>query len=130
MKEITLKHFFAGTLDALELQGELEKSLLPDAETTFHYQFMDMDSVHELSRDDLLKLTEAVLAGSLVALLLQPIAEVLIHSDQFEWLDDEIITEVCYGWLEPEENDALTMENLVLARQWLLGESQPTPLKS
>lgn len=126
MQEETLQQFFLEEIDAQDLQDILEEELNLEEgeEPTFHYQFRDMDSIHMLEPYDLVRLCDAVLEDILDPRGLTLIAEVITQSEKFEW-DDDIIAEICYFWLEPEQEFPLDKKESILQfRRWLKGEEQ------
>lgn len=128
MQEETLQQFFLEEIDAQDLQElvleELERD--EDEEPTYHYQFRDMDSVHTLEPYDLVRLCDAVLEDILDPRGLSLIAEVLTQSEKFEW-EDDLISDVCIFWLEPDPLYPLDKKESVLSfRRWLKGE-EPVP---
>lgn len=129
MQEETLQQFFLEEIDAQDLQDivsdELERS--EDDEPTYHYQFRDMDSVHYLEPDDLIRLCDAVIEGILDPRGLTVIAETLTQSEKFEW-EDDLVSDVCLFWLEPDPQFPLEKkESLDCFRRWLKGE-EPVPV--
>lgn len=123
LQEVLLQ-FFAGEVPAMDLQ-EAAQALLDSPQSAEFYQFRDMDSLQMVEHDHLLTICGAVLDGELAPECLQPISQVLSHSDKFEW-EDEVITEVCYCWLVPEEMGVLTLDAVEQHRRWLVGE-EPLP---
>lgn len=128
MQEETLQQFFLEEIDAQDLQDlileELERE--EDAEPTYHYQFRDMDSIHTLESYDLIRLCDAVLEDILDPRGLTVVAEVLTQSEKFEW-EDDLISDVCLFWLEPDPQYPLDKKESVLSfRRWLKGE-EPVP---
>lgn len=129
MQEETLQQFFLEEIDAQDLQDlileELERE--EDAEPTYHYQFRDMDSIHTLESYDLIRLCDAVLEDILDPRGLTVVAEVLTQSEKFEW-EDDLISDVCLFWLEPDPQYPLDKKESVLSfRRWLKGE-EPVPV--
>lgn len=118
IREIVLRHYFNGEAELTELCTALTTA----TEHRFHYQFMDMDTLYPVSRADLLMLCEAVAQGELEPTLLAPIGEWLVRSEQFELPEDEVMTEVCYRWMEAEVDFPLHAANVALCAQWLRDE--------
>lgn len=112
IREIVLRHYLTGEAECADLVAMITSQ----QESPFHYQFMDMDTVHVLSRQDLLRLCESVQNEDLDPALLQTIGEWLVRSEQFEWPDDEVMNEVCCSWMEPEEDMPPTRE---MIKQWI-----------
>ncbi|MBF2055572.1 MAG: hypothetical protein IGS03_19140 [Candidatus Sericytochromatia bacterium] len=129
MQEETLQQFFLEEIDAQDLQELVQEELdrSEEEEPTYHYQFRDMDTVHMLEPYDLVRLCDAVLDEILVPEGLTLIANILTESEKFDW-EEDVISEVCYFWLEHEENyDLAKPENLRQFRRWLKGE-EPLPV--
>jgi len=129
MQEETLQQFFLEEIDAQDLQDLIQEELEREEgeEPSYHYQFRDMDSVHMLEPYDLVRLCDAVLNEILVPEGLSLIANILTESEKFDW-EEEVISEVCYFWLEPQENYALSdLDNIRRFRRWLKGE-EPLPV--
>ncbi|MGV3523786.1 MAG: hypothetical protein ACO1RX_06145 [Candidatus Sericytochromatia bacterium] len=128
MQEESLQQFFLEEIDAQDLQDLVQDELDrdEDADPTYHYQFRDMDSVHYLEPYDLVRVCDAVLNDILNPRGLTLIADTLTQSEKFEW-EDELISEVCYFWLEPDPAYPLEDKNSVRQfRRWLKAED-PIP---
>lgn len=128
MQEETLQQFFLEEIDIQDLQDVVQEELErdEDEDPTYHYTFADMDSVHVVEPYDLVRLCDGVFDDILDPRALTLFAELLTESEKFEW-EDELVTEVLYFWMEPEDNYALDQkENLKLFRRWLKGE-EPIP---
>jgi hypothetical protein len=118
--EEALHEFFLEAIDAQDLQDVIAEYRESEAES-FHYVFRDMNNLHILEPYDLVRICDAVSVEMLQPEDLTLIAETLTRSELFEW-EDELISEVCTFWLEPDQASPLTRENAKLFRQWLKGE--------
>lgn len=124
--EEALHQFFLEEIDAQDLQDVILQVRDREEEEPFHYEFRDMNHVHILEPYDLVRICDAVLNEIMQPEDLGLIAETLTASELFEW-DDELISEVCSFWIEPQSDYPLTQANTRLFRQWLKGEA-PVPV--
>jgi hypothetical protein len=120
MLEEALHTFFLEEIDAQDLQDVIEEQRDREEEV-FHYTFRDMNTVHMLEPFDLVRICDAVSAEIMPPEDLTLIAETLTSSELFEW-EDELISEVCTFWIDPDQAYPLTRENAKLFRKWLKGE--------
>mgnify|MGYP000029384785 CR=1 FL=1 len=126
LNENILLHFFQEQIDLQELQDALDEEFYRDEEdeeeSSYHYTFQDMDSVHTIEPADLVIFCEASLEGEMRAESLTLIAESLLHAEKISW-DDDVISDVCHYWLEPDEEYPLDeTESLRTFKRWLTGE--------
>lgn len=83
-----------------------------------------MQAEHSVTRNDMLELCDAALAGRLPADSLDAVAYVLLNSDRFH-VTDAVDLEVLKCREDPETNCALTMDNVRRFRERLLGGGVP-----
>lgn len=126
LNENILLHFFQEQIDLQELQDALDEEFYrdeEDEESSYHYTFQDMDSVHTLEPADLVIFCDAAIDGEMRAESLSLIAECLLHAEKLSW-DDEIISDVCHYWLEGAETDYPLddPQSLKTFKRWLKGE--------
>lgn len=126
LNENILLHFFQEQIDLQELQDALDEEFYRDEEeeeSSYHYTFQDMDSVHTLEPTDLVVFCDAAIEGEMRAESLSLIAECLLHAEKLTW-DDEIISDVCHYWLEDAETDYPLddPQSLKTFKRWLKGE--------
>lgn len=119
--EEALHQFFLEEIDAQDLEDVIVQVRDCEEAEPFHYTFRDMNHVHVLEPYDLVRICDAVLNEIIQPEDLRLIAETLTASELFEW-DDELISEVCAFWLDPQSDYPLTRENALRFRQWLKGE--------
>jgi hypothetical protein len=125
MHETTITDVLLGRRPAADLNAEALNSI------------ERVDAVHErihvdapgrpfeVSREMLLRLCDAALAGELEAIALRAIAFAIVTSDDLVWSDD-LVAEILHDWSAPEVNLSLDNENLRRFREWLALE-QPYP---
>jgi len=85
------------------------------------------DGEYIITRNNLLKLCNDVLAGDLKPDHLTTISFALICSDYFHWDtdDDEVVADVLFDWDSPEINHPPTIENLKKWKHYLLTGNDP-----
>lgn len=128
LNENILLHFFQEHIDLQELQDALDEEFYRDEdddeeeETNYHYTFNDMDEVHTIEPTDLVVFCEATLEGDMRAEGLSLIAKSLLHAEKITW-DDDLISDICNYWLEPNEDYPLDDSQALLTfKKWLTGE--------
>jgi len=131
MKEATLRDFFLGiaAVDklAVEVRGAVEHQSATSRQV--HIEDLSADEAFTITALMLVRVCDAVLAGSLPGPALEPIAFAVIASDHLHWAeDDDLVSRVLYDWASPEINWELTPENVRMFRGWLTGEAEPPPL--
>jgi len=124
MREITLKRFFLGEVNAEELAVDVCGSVVQSGSVDSSVQIEDMDEELELRRDHVIRLCDAASSKILPPESLTAVAFALMASDAFYW-DDEAISVVIADWSAPEINYPLTAETLVMHRSWLTGLATP-----
>lgn len=128
MQAEILQQFFLEEIDLLDLQELVQEELErpEDEKPTYHYTFADMDSIYVVEPYDLVRLCDGVLGEILDYQALPLLAGILNQAEKYEW-EDELVTEVLYFWLEPEDDYALDkMDSIKSFRRWLKGE-EPIP---
>lgn len=129
MRETTLRDFFLGKVSGQVLGAEAAASIevLSSRSTRVHVE-RDLDQAFVITRAMLVKLCDAVEAGTLPAPLLETIAFAILASDQLEWdIDGALDARVLHDWAAPEINWELTPETVRMFRGWLTGEIEPPP---
>lgn len=125
MQEEVLRKFFEGQATAAELATDIAGSTkhYPGGIVATH-SIQDMDAEHQVTRQNLISLCDAVLAGALPAQALGDIGFALVASDHFVWdaEEDELLGDVIYDWSCPQVNYPLTTENVLKFRACLLSE--------
>lgn len=118
LKAENLRQFFENELEIDEFIFEIKVALENDE--IFHYQFVNMDDVFYVSRQNFINLCEWVFKDVLPIDYLEIIARTIHESEHFELGDDDVIAEVCYNWAFPE--DVLDKNQLKTHLKWLTGE--------
>jgi len=123
MREVVLKEFFEGKVDANALAAELHGAV-ETVGITSHYHIEDMEGELEVTAAHLVRLCDAVLTGRLAPEALETIGFCLVASDGFYWDTDkgdgEVVAETCFDWSEPRINHSLTIDNVRGFRERLL----------
>src|SRR6185295_18341385 len=105
MREITLKEFFAGNLNAVALSTDLEGSLVTSGIVTKH-PIEDMDETFVVWPEHLTRSCEAVLSGYITPRALQAIGFCVVASDNFEYDTDtpegDLVGETLMDWSAPD----------------------------
>ena len=128
MKEATVRDFFSGTVPPAQLAAEARDAVEPLGGTARRIHIEDLPAGEEvtISREMLVQLCDAVLAGAISAAALETIAFLIVASDHFRWEDDDgVVGRVLLDWASPEINWELTPANLRMFREWLTGEERP-----
>jgi hypothetical protein len=120
MKESEIRSFLEGDVDATWLERALED----DAQAT--ELVADLDETVCLTREEMLRLCDAHLAGGLPADGLQAVAGLILESDNFGWHegtpDGELVAEILWDWAMPEDEAPPSTESVQACRQ-RLGEA-------
>jgi hypothetical protein len=128
MKEATIRDFFLGAAPLARLEAEARAAVEPVGRNSRRVHIQDLPPGEEVTvtGDMLVRLCDAVLAGSLPASTLETVAFAIVASDHFRWDDsEELIGRVLYDWAAPEINFELTPANLRMFRDWLTGNTTP-----
>jgi hypothetical protein len=131
MKEATLRDFFLGTAPVEALAADVDGTVehLSSTSHRVHIEDLPADEEFTITAPMLVRLCDAVLAGTLPGPALEPIAFAVIASDHLHWAeDDDLISRVLYDWASPEINWELTPENVRMFRSWLTGVVEPPPV--
>jgi hypothetical protein len=126
LNESTLRDFFLGKVTPSVLAEEVANAVEQLDEIRQNIYIRDMESDFLISREMLVSLCDAVLAGQLPAAALEPIAFALMASDRFDWKEDDLLVDVLFDWSFPQGNYPLTSLNIERFRRWLVG-SEPKP---
>jgi hypothetical protein len=128
MREITLKEFFAGNLNAVALSTDLEGSLVTSGIVTKH-PIEDMDETFVVWPEHLTRLCDAVLSGDITPRALQAIGFCVVASDNFEYDTDtpegDLVGETLMDWSAPDVNYPLTLDNVRKFRERLVTGKDP-----
>jgi hypothetical protein len=128
MREVTLKEFFAGNLNAAALSADLEGSLVTSGMVTQH-PIEDMDETFVVWPEHLIRLCDAVLRGDIHPQGLQAIGFCVVASDNFEYDTDtpegDLVGETLMDWSAPDVNYPLTLANVRKFRERLVTGKDP-----
>lgn len=127
MKEHTLAEFLAGRVAAAELKSDLADAFVPRDDGIIEVHIDDMDDSFVVTREGLLRVCDAVLAGELEPLALEAIGNCLMMSDTFEFdeVDCDVIAELAHWWGSPEICVPLTVANARVFRGCLASRKDP-----
>ena len=127
MKEATLRDFFAGSVSPAQLAAEVRDAVEPLGGTSRRVHIQDLPAGEDVTvtTEMLVRLCDAVLAGSLPAGALETIAFAIVASEHIRWDDDELVGRVLYDWASPEINWELTPASIGMFREWLTGVVRP-----
>ena len=128
MKEATVRDFFSGAVPPDQLSAEARDAVEPLGGTARRIHIEDLPAGEEvtITREMLVRLCDAALAGSISAAALETIAFAIVASDHFRWEDDDgVVGRVLLDWASPEINWELTPGNLRMFREWITGEVRP-----
>ena len=129
MKEATLRDFLSGSVSPERLATEAREAVEPLGGTSRRIHIEDLPGGEEvrITAQSLVRLCDAVQAGSLPATALETIAFAIVASDHFRWEDDEgLVDRVLYSWASPEINWTLTPDSVRMFRDWLTGKVRPS----
>jgi len=126
MREIILRDFFLGRTTPEALAKDTFGSVKQIGPIKFSVEIEDMDEEFSVTREMLVSLCDAVLSGQFPSHELSTIGFALQASDRFTWDGEDLTGRVIDDWGSPEINYALTLENVQMFRNWLLG-LQPCP---
>jgi hypothetical protein len=122
MHESVLRDFFTGVADVSALRNDLIGTLTV-TEQALEYDVVKMAPSFRVTPKHLVRLCDAIVAGSLPPDILQPIGLCIIRSDQFGWADTgtgDLVAETLNDWASPETAYPLTQANIILFRERLL----------
>jgi hypothetical protein len=128
VREATVRDFFSGTVPPDQLAAEARDAVEPLGATARRIHIEDLPAGEEvtITREMMVRLCDAVLAGSISAAALETIAFAIVASDHFRWEEDDgVVGRVLLDWASPEINWELTPGNLGMFREWLTGEVRP-----
>jgi len=124
MRATVLRDFFLGRASAQELADDAETAYVMHSLGSTQLVWEDLEEEFSLTVDHLVRLCDAVEAGSLRADRLSPIGFGLIADDSFVWDTDtpegERIGATLYDWSAPEINYALSARTVAKFRRRLL----------
>ena len=122
MRETELQQFLKGERDAVWLKDAIAS--LDDRALV-----ADLGSAVRLSCQDLVRLCDAHLDGTVAASGLEALATAILGSDRLVWdetsLDGELVAEVLWDWSSPDSDAGLTTEAVALHRKLLLDPPKP-----
>jgi hypothetical protein len=124
VKEATVRDFFSGAVPPDQLSAEARDAVEPLGGTARRIHIEDLPAGEEvtITREMLVRLCDAALAGSISAAALETIAFAIVASDHFRWEDDDgVVGRVLLDWASPEINPG----NLRMFREWITGEVRP-----
>lgn len=125
MRELILRDFFLGRVDAGALSRDLDASIVDRGPNEAGVLIEDLEGgEHKVVVADLLKVCDAAVAGHLAPWKLEAVGFCLVASDYFQYDRDEpegeVITTVIHLWASPQVNYPLTVKNVSRARHLLL----------
>jgi hypothetical protein len=128
VREATLRDFLHGTGSAERLATEVRDAVEPlsGSSRRVHIEDLPADEEVTITAEMLVRLCDAVLAGTLPDSALEIIAFAVLASDHLHWSeDDDLVGRVLYVWATPEINWELTSSNMRMFRDWLTGRVHP-----
>lgn len=127
MNETTITEVLQGQRPAPDLNAEALNSIERVDSVRERIHVVPLGRPFEVSREMLLRLCDAALAGEVEAIALRATAFAIVTSDDLSWSED-LVGEILQDWSSPEVNLPLGNENLRRFREWLALE-QPYPEK-
>ena len=128
MKEATIRDFFLGAADPGTLAAEARDAVEPAGGRRRRIHIEDLPPAEEftITAPMLVRLCDAVLAGSFPGSALETVAFAIVRSEHLRWSeDDELIGRVLYDWASADLNWDLNPVNVRMFRDWLTGEVRP-----
>jgi hypothetical protein len=124
MHEATLRDFLTGVAAADGLREDLVGTVEEVLPKAYRHHIVSLDGEFTVTAEHLVRLCDAVLAGSLQAEQLATIGLCMIASDYFHW-DDKTpggfwVGETLHDWSSPEINYPLTKDTVKLFRERLV----------
>jgi hypothetical protein len=126
VREATLRDFLRGTVSAERLAAEVRDAVEPLSGSSRRVHIEDLPAGEEvtITAEMLVRLCDAVLAGTLSESALEIIAFAVLASDHLHWSeDDDLVGRVLYDWATPEINWELNSSNVRMFRDWLTGRT-------
>ena len=127
LKEATLRDFFLDRCTAEDLQDDLLGTVERGAEVT-RFSITDLDEEFTVKAEHLVRICDAIIAGSLRPADLAVVGFCLEASESFHWdsegPDGDLVADALAKWASPEINYPLTFKNVVRFKARLLGDPQ------
>lgn len=127
MKERVLVDFLEGRASAADLAENLAHAYVQEGLDTWALHVEPVEETYTVTRQGLIRLCDAVLAGDIAPDLLEPVGDCLMLSEAptFDEADRDLLAEVAHRWGAPEINGRLDLDAVRMFREGLAAGRLP-----